>query len=597
MCSEVFDLKPTRLKYVNHRAVTKNSNKIHRRKFLKLGGLSLVGLVSPGLCAQRPGTRAAVRPAGARPPIRFENRQAQSGVGFVLNNGTIPDKPIIDSVLGGVAVFDYDNDGFLDIFFTNGAQIPSLEKDDPAFFNRLYRNNRDGTFTDVTERAGVAGQGYSMGVAAGDYDNDGWTDLYVTGVNRNFLYHNNGDGTFTDVTERAGVAGVDAKGSKLWSVGAAWLDYDNDGHLDLFVANYLDWSWASSKVCGEKGKRLSCSPLLYGGQPNILYHNNGDGTFTDVSESSGIARHIGKGMGLAIADYDGDGFMDIFVGNDVLGNFLFKNLAGQGFTEVAIEAGVAYTEDGIPISNMGVDFRDLNNDGRPDLVISSLAGATFQVYLNTGQGFFLPSTFQAGLGYGTLKMSGWGIGAYDLDNDGNKDVFAANSHVSENADFYGYDRYKQSNAAFLNLGNDRFRNVTPEAGPAMQVAAAHRGCAFGDLNNDGRIDVVVSAIGQPAELLYNTSANENHWILIQVEGTKSNRDGIGTKVKLTGESGRVQYNHVTTSVGYVSSSDKRVHFGLGADRRIREIELRWPSGKVQVVRDVAADQILKVREQ
>ena len=581
----------------DQRAVVKNSNKIHRRKFLKFGGLSLAGLASGGLCAQRPGTRAAVRPAGARPPIRFENRQAQSGVGFVLNNGTIPDKPIIDSVLGGVAVFDYDNDGFLDIFFTNGAQIPSLEKDDPAFFNRLYRNNRDGTFTDVTERAGVAGQGYSMGVAAGDYDNDGWTDLYVTGVNRNFLYHNNGDGTFTDVTERAGVAGVDAKGSKLWSVGAAWLDYDNDGHLDLFVANYLDWSWANSKVCGEKGKRLSCSPLLYGGRPNILYHNNGDGTFTDVSESSGIARHIGKGMGLAIADYDGDGFMDIFVGNDVLGNFLFKNLAGQGFTEVAIEAGVAYTEDGLPISNMGVDFRDLNNDGRPDLVISSLAGATFQVYLNTGQGFFVPSTFQAGLGYGTLKMSGWGIGAYDLDNDGNKDVFAANSHVSENADFYGYDRYKQSNAAFLNLGNDRFRNVTAEAGPAMQVAAAHRGCAFGDLNNDGRIDVVVSAIGQPAELLYNTSANENHWILIQVEGTKSNRDGIGTKIKLTGESGRVQYNHVTTSVGYVSSSDKRVHFGLGADRRIREIELRWPSGKVQVVRDVAPDQILKVREQ
>jgi hypothetical protein len=302
-------------------------------------------------------------------------------------------------------------------------------------------------------------------------------------------------------------------------------------------------------------------------------------------------------MGLATADYDDDGFLDIFVGNDVMGNFLLKNLAGQGFAEVAIEAGVAYTDDGLPISNMGVDFRDLNNDGRPDLVISSLAGDAFQLYWNTGQGMFLPSSFQAGLGYGTLKMSGWGVGAYDLDNDGNKDVFTANSHVSENADFYGHDHYKQQNAVFLNLGNERFRNVTADAGPAMQVAAAHRGCAFGDLNNDGRVDVVVSAIGQPAELLYNISPNENHWIQIQTEGTRSNRDGIGTKIKLTGESGRIQYNHVTTSVGYVSSSDRRVHFGLGADRRIRKIELRWPSGKLQTLRDVAADQILKVREE
>jgi enediyne biosynthesis protein E4 len=574
-----------------------NSIQILRREFLRFGGLTLAGLASPGLCAQHSGRSADPRPAGARPPIRFENRQARSGLDFVLNNGTIPDKPIIDSVLGGVAVFDYDNDGFLDIFFTNGARIPSLEKDGPPFFNRLYRNNRDGTFTDVTERAGVHGAGYSMGVAAADYDNNGWTDLYVTGINRNFLYHNNGDGTFTDVTERAGVAGVDAKGSKLWAVGAAWLDYDNDGRLDLLVVNYLDWNWASSKVCGEEGKRLSCSPLMYGGQPNILYHNNGDGTFMDVSESSGIGEHVGKGMGLAVADYDGDGFTDIFVGNDDAGNFLFKNLGGQRFIEVAITAGVAYTEDGLPISNMGVDFRDLNDDGWPDLVISSLEGDIFQLYLNTGHGFFVPSSFQAGLGYGTLQMSGWGVGAYDLDNDGHKDVFSANSHVSENVGLYGHDRYEQSNAVFLNLGHARFCNATAEAGPAMQVAAAHRGCAFGDLNNDGWVDVVVSVIGKPAELLYNTSPGDHHWILLQAEGTKSNRDGIGTKIKLTGESGRVQYNHVTTSVGYVSSSDKRVHFGLGADRRIREIELRWPSGKVQVLKDVAADQILKIREE
>ena len=557
----------------------------------------MVGLASPRSYPQHSERRGTIGPTGARSRIRFEDRRAESGVSFVLKNGTTPDKPVIDSVLGGVGLFDYDNDGFLDIFFTNGARIPSLEKDAPAFFNRLYRNNRDGTFTDVTERAGLRGAGYSMGVAAGDYDNDGWSDLYVAGLNRNFLYHNNGDGTFTDVTERVGVAGMGANGSKMWSVGAAWFDYDNNGQLDLFVANYLDWNWGNSKVCGEEGKRLSCSPLVYGGQPNILYHNNGDGTFTDVSESSGIAHHIGKGMGLAVADYDGDGFTDIFVGNDVMGNFLFKNLAGRTFTEVAIEAGVAYTEDGLPISNMGVDFRDLNNDGRPDLVITSLGGDTFQLYLNSGQGSFLPSTFPSGLGYDTVQMSGWGVGAYDLDNDGNKDVFTANSHVSENADLYRHDHYRQPNAVFLNLGNARFRNVTAEAGPAMQVAAPHRGCAFGDLNNDGRIDVVVSAIGQPAELLYNTSAAENHWILVQAEGTRSNRDGIGTKIKLTSESGRVQYNHVTTSVGYLSSSDKRVHFGLGADRRAREIELHWPSGRVQVLRDVPANQILKVKEE
>jgi len=356
----------------------------------------------------------AVPPArsGTKARVRFENRQAQSGVNFLLDNGTTPDKPVIDSVLGGVALFDYDNDGFLDIFFTNGAEIPSLEKRREAFHNRLFHNNHDGTFTDVTQRAGVAGDGYSMGVAAADYDNDGWTDFYVTGVNRNILYHNNGDGTFTEMTERAHVSGVSTNGSKRWSVGAAWLDYDNDGHLDLFVADYLDWSMESSKVCGDAGKRLSCSPLLYRGLPNILYHNNGDGTFTDVSESAGIAHLIGKGMGLAVADYDGDGFMDIFVGNDVLGNFLYKNLAGQGFTEVAIEAGVAYTEDGLPVSSMGVDFRDLNDDGWPDLIITSLSGGTFQLFTNTGQGAFLPSTFQAGLGYGTLEMSGWGVGVY-----------------------------------------------------------------------------------------------------------------------------------------------------------------------------------------
>jgi hypothetical protein len=527
--------------------------------------------------------------------IHFENRQKQSGVSFVLNNGTTEDKPIIDSVLGGVALLDYDNDGYLDIFFTNGAQIPSLGKDSSAFYNRLYHNNHDGTFTDVTARAGVRGEGYSMGVAVGDYDNDGWDDIYVTGVNRNILYHNNGNGTFSDVTARAAVAGTSG-GKKQLSVSAAWLDYDNDGYLDLFVTNYLDWTAENSKVCGAPGKRLSCPPSLYGGEASILYHNNGDGTFTDVSTATGIGAQIGKGMGVAIADYDGDGWMDIFVANDNERNFLFRNRSGKGFDEVGIESLVAYTEDGVPVSSMGVDFRDWNNDGRPSLFVTALGGETFPLYRNEGNGLFSIDTYPAGTGFATFRMSGWGAGIVDFDNDGYKDLFSANSHVSANADIDPQQHYLQANAVFKNLGNGTFTDVSAQAGAAMQAHAAHRGCAFGDLNNDGKTDVVVSTIGSPAELLYNTSTDKNHWILIQTVGVKSNRDGIGTRIKVTGESGQVQYNHVTTAGSYASSSDKRVHFGLGADTSIKEIELLWPSGTVQTLRDVKADQVLKIVE-
>jgi hypothetical protein len=547
----------------------------------------IVLLVSPGLNSW----------AGEPSRIQFENRQKQSGVAFVLHNGTTPDKPIIDSVLGGVALLDYDNDGYLDIFFTNGASIPGLTKDGPDFSNHLYHNNHDGTFTDVTDRAGLRGEGYSMGVAAADYDNDGWTDLYVTGVNRNILYHNNGDGTFADVTNRAGVAGISAAGKKLWSVSAAWIDYDNDGRLDLFVTNYLDWSPETSRVCGAPGKRLSCPPSLYKGEPNILYHNNGDGTFTDVSAAMGIAGQIGKGMGVAIADYDGDGWMDIFVANDNERNFLFKNRGGHGFDEVAVESFVAYTDNGIPVSSMGVDFRDWNNDGKPSLFVTALGGETFPLFHNEGHGFFSDDSYKAGIGFRSFKMSGWGAGIHDFDNDGYKDLFSANSHVSENADIDPQQHYHQANAIFRNLHDGTFQDVSSQAGADMQTKAAHRGCAFGDLNNDGKIDVVVSAIGSPAELLYNTSTNSNHWILIRTVGVKSNRDGIGTRIKLTTESGLVEYNHVTTAGSYASSSDPRVHFGLGADTLIKEIELRWPSGTVQVLRNVKADQILKITEE
>jgi hypothetical protein len=527
--------------------------------------------------------------------IRFENRQKRSGVSFVLDNGTTEDKPIIDSVLGGVALLDYDNDGYLDIFFTNGAAIPSLAKDNSAFYNRLYHNNHDGTFTDVTARAGVRGEGYSMGAAVADYDNDGWADIYVTGVNRNILYHNNHDGTFSDVTARAAVSGASG-GKKQLSVSAAWVDYDNDGYLDLFVTNYLDWSAETSKVCGEPGKRLSCPPSRYPGEASILYRNNGDGTFTDVSVSTGIAAQVGKGMGVAIADYDGDGWMDIFVANDNERNFLFRNRAGKGFDEVGVESLVAYTEDGVPVSSMGVDFRDWRNDGRPSLFVTALGGETFPLYQNDGNGLFSIATYPAAIGFATFHMSGWGAGIEDFDNDGYKDLFSANSHVSANADIDPQQHYLQANAVFRNLGNGTFADVSARAGAAMEARAAHRGCAFGDLNNDGGTDVVVSAIGSPAEVLYNISTDKNHWILIQTVGVKSNRDGIGTRIKVTGESGLVQYNHVTTAGSYASSSDKRVHFGLGADASIQEIELRWPSGTVQTLHNVKADQVLKIVE-
>ena len=567
---------------------------MRRRSFLELGFKSLAAIGTAQLWVDKASPSPGHRYLAS--PIRFEDRQKKSGVSFILNNGTIPDKPLIDSTLGGVALFDFDNDGFLDLFFTNGARIPSLEKDAAAFYNRLYRNNRDGTFTDVTERAGLKGEGYSMGVAAADFDNDGWTDLYVTGVNRNILYHNNSNGTFTDVTEEAGVSALDGNGKKMWSVGAAWFDYDNDGLLDLFVTNYLDWSRGTSKLCGNEGKRLSCSPSLYSGLPSLLYHNNGDGTFTEVSGPTGISEHIGKGMSVAVADFDADGFMDVFVTNDQARNFLFKNVEGRKFIEVGVEAGVAYTEDGLPVSSMGVDFRDLNDDGRPDLIVTALGGETFPLYLNVGSGLFESSTYPSGLGFQTLRMSGWGVGAYDFDNDSRKDLFTANSNVSENVDFYGRDRYRQPNALFRNLGDGHFENVSGHAGTALQVAAAHRGCAFGDLNNDGRIDAIVSAIGEPARIFYNISETKNHWLLIRLEGTRSNRDGIGAKIKITTESGQVQFNHVTTAVGYASASDKRVHFGLGSVRRIREIEIRWPSGRVQLLKDIASNQILSVKE-
>lgn len=532
----------------------------------------------------------------AAPPVPAQAvwfERGGAGVDFVLANGTIDDKPMPDSVLGGVALLDCDNDGLLDIYFTNGARFPEFEKADPSFFNRLYRNLGQRAFEDVTAEASVSGRGYSMGVAAADYDNDGWTDLYVAGVDRNILLRGLGGCRFEDTTERAGV-GLDGPAGKPWSVAAAWLDYDNDGHLDLFVVNYLDWSWESNRVCGDPGRRLSCSPAHYRGLPNAIFRNLGDGTFEDVSRATGIAAHVGKGMSAAAADFDGDGFQDLFVTNDSVRDFLFRNANGERFEEVGVKAGVAFTADGIPVSSMGLDFRDLNGDGLPDVTITALSNETFPLFLNLG-GRFVDATYPSRIGLESFTKSGWSVGAVDMDNDGRKDIFTANSHVSENVELYRSVAYRLPNSVFMAAPDGTYSDMAERAGPAMGRAAAHRGAAFGDIDNDGRVDVAVSAIGSEASVLFNQSAAGN-WLTLDLEGGASNRGGLGTRVKLVDASGRVQYNHATTAVGYASSSDSRVHFGLGEGLTAQEIVLHWPSGRVQTLRDVDAGRILSVVE-
>ncbi|GGA62873.1 RNA-binding protein [Edaphobacter acidisoli] len=494
---------------------------------------------------------------------------------------------------GGVALFDYNNDGLLDIFFTNGAEIPSLGKSDPSFYNRLFRNNGDGTFTDVTEKAGLAGVGYSMGVAAGDYDNDGFVDLYVTGFNCNQLFHNNGDGTFTDVTEKAGVSGVVPGKGKPWAVAGGWIDYNNDGLLDLFVVNYLDYSISAAHSCKTGNIVDYCSPNEYRGTPNILYRNNGDGTFTDVSEESCISKYVGKGMGVAFADYDGDGFTDIFVSNDTFPNFLLHNNGDGTFTDAALLAGVAYNENGKTVAGMGADFRDVDNDGKPDIFLTAMYGDSFPLFRNLGGGQFEDVTEATGLAAMTTSFTAWGTGIFDFDNDGNKDIFAAGSAILDNSMEVNHKPYPLPNGLYRNLGNRVFKDVSAQAGAGFSMPAAHRGAAFGDLDNDGKVDIVVTVLNAEPQLLMNRSTNHNHWIILKLVGVADNRDGLGTKVKITTANG-VQYNEVTTAVGYNSSSDKRVYFGLGSATVVDRIELAWPTGVKQVLKDVKADQILTV---
>jgi hypothetical protein len=539
---------------------------------------------------------AAAAVAQVTGAIRFEDVTAKAAIDYTANSSPTEKKNQPETMVAGVALLDFDNDGRLDIYFVNGAAIPSLKKESEMYWNRLYRNKGDGSFEDVTVKAGVKGEGYGMGAAVGDFDNDGWPDIFVANVTKNQLYRNNHDGTFTDVTDKAGVGGAVRDGRKMWAVSAAWVDYDNDGQLDLFVSNYCVWEVNKDPFCGPSPQtRAYCHPKNYLPLPNSLFRNNGDGTFTDVSAETGIAKHEGKGMGAVIADYDGDGWTDIFEANDNHPNFLFHNLGGKKFEEVAFQLGAAYAEGSNVISGMGADFKDVDGDGRPDIWHTAIENETFPLFVNVGGREFFDMTAKVGL-YGTRNMSGWSNGIFDFDNDGWKDLFVARGNVLDNVAKFSVRKYEEPNAVFRNLGKGKFKDVSAEAGPDFQVAAPHRGVAFGDLDNDGRVDAVVSILNGKAKVMKNASPGENHWLSLKLVGTKSNRMGIGAKVRVTGEDGLVQWNQGTTATGYACSSDARVHFGMAKSKVAREVEITWPSRIKQVLKDVAADQVLVVEE-
>jgi enediyne biosynthesis protein E4 len=518
----------------------------------------------------------------------FEVRPLR-GVDFILQNSPTPRKFLIETMPGGVALFDYNNDGLLDIFLVNagkvteGLRVPeNFDRSNAKYWNRLYRQNRDGSFVDVTQEAGLANAGngnYGMGVAVGDYDNDGFPDLFVTSYGRNILYHNNGDGTFTDVTAHAGVAGGG------WSVSAGFFDFDNDGNLDLFVTRYMEWDPDHNKICGGDWHTY-CPPSVFPPATCLLYRNRGDGTFEDVSERSGIAAKKGKALGVCFADYDGDGFTDIFVANDGMQQYLYHNNGDGTFKECALESGVALTSDGKGLSGMGTSFQDYNNDGKPDVLVSVLPREIYALFHNDGDGSFSYQSLESGLGSLTSMSSGWGMGLEDFDNDGWKDLFVAQSHVLDNVEQIDASlKYKEVPLLALNH-NGRFELT--DSGVTTPLAA--RGAAFGDINNDGKLDVLITTLGGPPVLLLNRCDSGNRFLSIMLRGTRSNRDGYGARVSVNG-----QTRFATSAGSYCSASDKRLHFGLGSATKA-SVEILWPSGAKQVLADLAADQFLEVRE-
>jgi len=521
---------------------------------------------------------------------------SRAGVKFRCETSRTSQKYLIETMVGGVAMFDYDGDGRMDLYFVNGAALQESmdgrepDKSDPRFWNRLYRNNGDGTFTDVTDKAGVRGHSYGQGVAIGDYDNDGHEDIYVTNYGRNILYHNNGDGTFTDVTEKAGVGGGG------WSAAACFVDYDRDGLLDLVVSRYLDWNIHKNPWCGDESRNFRgyCHPEVFPPVTHILYHNNGNGTFTDVTKRAGLANLPGNGLGIAINDFDGDGWLDILVANDALPQQLFRNNHDGTFTEVAMPTGLAYDEDGKVYSGMGIAFEDYDNDGWPDVFIGNLANQKWALYKNR-KGSFEYVTPSTGLGAISMMHSAWGVHFADYDNDGWKDLLVAQSHVMDNIERTQPSlRYLEPLSLLRNV-NGKFQDVSAQSGEPFRIPVAARGIAFGDLDNDGFIDMAVNCLDGNAMVLRN-NGNGNNWIMIDPVGTVSNRDGIGARLHIITDSGMHQYAMANTAGSYFSASDRRVHFGLAKDKQVRILEITWPNGATQKLGNLLANKIHRIEE-
>jgi hypothetical protein len=563
------------------RARLKMPSAISRRELLKYLGV--------GLATSAGGFSGVLR----APLVRFTDVARTAGLSFVHDDAASVEKYLIETMGSGCGWIDYDQNGLLDIYLANGAATRLYTPRRPLR-SALYKNNGDGSFSDVTERAGVGAEGlFGMGVAVGDYDNDGFPDLFVLGYGRCILYHNNGDGTFSDVTSKAGVGNVGK-----WGSSAAWFDYDNDGKLDLVIANYVDWSPENNFYCGGKGPGLRsyCHPDVYHGQPPTLYHNNGDGTFTDASDSSGLGQKPGNGLGVVTFDYDDDGWQDIFIANDSMPNFLFRNNRDGTFREVAYSAGVAVGIDGQFEAGMGTDAADTTGSGRLDLVVTHLDQQLSRLYRNLGEGVFEDATYRSKLSYATFHMSGFGARFMDYDNDGQRDLFMANGHVLDNIQLYHAEtRYAEPKLMFRNAGAGIFENVSDQLGPDFLQPRVSRGAAIGDFDNDGDLDILVSNNGQPPQLLRNDGGNSNHWLQLLLIGTRSNRDAVGARVKVTAGD-LVLYEQRKGGMSYQSAQDPRLHFGLGHRSVVDQIEIKWPSGELTKLANLRADQILAIEE-
>ena len=532
---------------------------------------------------------------GASPTrqVRFTDVASASGIAFTHDNAASAEKYLIETMGAGCGWIDYDQNGLLDLYLVNGAATRLYTPKRPLR-SALYKNNGDGTFTDVTERAGVGAEGlFGMGVAVGDYDNDGFPDIFVLGYGRCILYHKNGDGTFSDVTSKAGVGNVGK-----WASSAAWFDYDNDGKLDLVIANYVDWSPQNNFYCGSKGPGLRsyCHPDVYHGEAPTLYHNNGDGTFTDVSNRSGLGQRPGNGLGVVTFDYDNDGWQDIFIANDSMPNFLFHNNRDGTFREVAYSAGVAVGIDGQFEAGMGTDAADTTGSGRLDLVVAHLDQQLARLYRNLGEGVFEDATYGSKISYATFHLSGFGTRFLDYDNDGRRDLFIANGHVLDNIQLYHAEtRYAEPKLMFHNAGSGVFENVSDQLGADFLLPRVSRGAAIGDFDNDGDLDILVNNNGQPPQLLRNDGGNSNHWVQLFLIGTRSNRDAIGARVKLNAGD-LVLYDERKGGMSYQSAQDPRLHFGLGQRGKIDALEITWPSGELTKLTNLKADQFLAIEE-